>query len=195
MHYVGLDVHARRSSLCILDPLGTVVKRLEVRGSWPRPMDQVASQVPRPFAVCFEASCGYGHLHGRLSALAERVEVAHPGKLRLIFRAKRKNDRVDAEKQAKLLYLDQVPRVHVPAADVRAWRGLIELRRRLVGRPPLQADPTHKRKPSGETRRLALRPTSMFRQPPALNALCGLTSLTSDLPSLAMPRARRRAAD
>jgi transposase len=90
--------------------------------------------VPRPFSVCFEASCGYGYLHERLSALARRVAVAHPGKLRLIFRSKRKNDRVDAEKQAKLLYLDQVPQVHVPCADVRAWRGLIELRRRLVGR-------------------------------------------------------------
>jgi transposase len=134
MYYVGLDVHARRSSLCILDPAGKVVKRLEVKGSWPRLMDQVASQVPRPFAVCFEASCGYGYLHERLSALARRVAVAHPGKLRLIFRSKRKNDRVDAEKQAKLLYLDQVPQVHVPSADVRAWRGLIELRRKLVGR-------------------------------------------------------------
>ena len=134
MHYVGLDVHARRSSLCILDPLGRVVKRLEVRGSWPKLVERVASEVPRPFSVCFEASCGYGHLHGRLSALAQRVAVAHPGKLRLIFRAKRKNDRVDAEKQAKLLYLGQVPQVHVPNSDVRAWRGLIELRRRLVGR-------------------------------------------------------------
>ena len=134
MHYVGLDVHARRSSLCILDPFGKVVKRLEVKGSWPKLLEQVASQVPRPFSVCFEASCGYGYLHERLSALAERVAVAHPGKLRLIFRSKRKNDRVDAEKQAKLLYLDQVPQVHVPSADVRAWRGLIELRRRLVGR-------------------------------------------------------------
>jgi transposase len=134
MYYVGLDVHAKRSSLCILDSCGKVVKRLEVKGAWPRLMDQVASQVPRPFSVCFEASCGYGYLHARLSALAERVAVAHPGKLRLIFRSKRKNDRVDAEKQAKLLYLDQVPQVHVPSADVRAWRGLIELRRKLVGR-------------------------------------------------------------
>ena len=134
MHYVGLDVHARRSSLCILGPDGKVVKRLEVRGTWPRLMEQVAAQVPRPFSVCFEASCGYGYLHERLSSLADRVAVAHPGKLRLIFRAKRKNDRVDAEKQAKLLYLDQVPQVHVPGADVRAWRGLIELRRKLVGR-------------------------------------------------------------
>jgi transposase len=136
MHYVGLDVHARRSSLCILDSIGKVVKRLEVKGSWPKVLEQVAAQVPRPFAVCFEASCGYGYLHERLSALAgcDRVAVAHPGKLRLIFRSKRKNDRVDAEKQAKLLYLDQVPQVHVPGVDVRAWRGLIELRRRLVGR-------------------------------------------------------------
>jgi len=100
MHYVGLDVHARRSSLCILDSFGKVVKRVEVRGSWPKLMEQVAAQVPRPFAVCFEASCGYGYLHERLSALARRVAVAHPGKLRLIFRSKRKNDRVDAEKQA-----------------------------------------------------------------------------------------------
>ena len=85
MHYVGLDVHARRSSLCILDSFGKVVKRLEVRGSWPTLMEQVAAQVPRPFAVCFEASCGYGYLHGKLSALAERVAEAHPGQLWLIF--------------------------------------------------------------------------------------------------------------
>ena len=134
MYYVGLDVHAKRSSLCILDPCGKVVNRIEVKGEWPKLMDRVVAEVPRPFPVCFEASCGYGYLHGRLSALAERVAVAHPGKLRLIFKAKRKNDRVDAETQAKLLYLDQVPLVHVPGVDVRAWRGLIELRRRLVGR-------------------------------------------------------------
>ena len=134
MHYVGLDVHAKRSSLCILDSCGKVVKRLEVQGPWPKLLERVAAEVPRPFSVCFEASCGYGYLHEKLSALAERVAVAHPGQLRLIFRAKRKNDRVDAEKLAKLLYLDQVPQVHVPGVDVRAWRGLIELRRRLVGR-------------------------------------------------------------
>ena len=35
---------------------------------------------------------------------------------------------------AKLLYLDEVPAVHVPSLDVRAWRGLITYRRKLVGR-------------------------------------------------------------
>jgi transposase len=60
------------------------------------------------------------------------VAVAHPGKLRLIFGSKRKNDRFDCEKLAKLLLLDMVPRVHVPNVDVRAWRSLIQLRQRLL---------------------------------------------------------------
>jgi len=132
MHYVGLDVHERRSSLHILDDHGKRVKALEVRGGWPRVMDEVTRSVPRPFAVCYEASCGYGYLYERLAPLAARVAVAHPGQLRLIYRSKRKNDRVDAAKLAKLLYLDLVPRVHVPKADVRAWRALITYRHKLM---------------------------------------------------------------
>ena len=134
MHYVGLDVHARRSSVCVLNADGKTVRQAEVRGDWPALLERIATEVPRPFAVAFEASCGYGYLHGRLSALADRVAVAHPGKLRLIYGGKRKNDRVDAAKVAKLLYLDAVPQCHVPPADVRAWRGLVEYRRRLVDR-------------------------------------------------------------
>jgi len=66
--------------------------------------------------------------------MARRVVVAHPGQLRLIFRSKRKNDRVDAHKLATLLFLGQVPPVHVPSADGRHWRGLIEFRHRLVSK-------------------------------------------------------------
>ena len=90
-------------------------------------------RVKKPFAVCFEATTGCGYLHARLSRMAKRVVVAHPGQLRLIFRSKRKNDRVDALKLAKLLFLGEVPPVYVPSASVRAWRGMIEFRTRLVG--------------------------------------------------------------
>jgi transposase len=132
MHYVGLDVHLRRSSLHVLDEHGNRVKALEVRGGWPALVAEVERSAPRPFAVCYEASCGYGYLYEQLAPLAARVAVAHPGHLRLIYRSKRKNDRVDAAKLAKLLYLDLVPRVHVPAADVRAWRALITYRHKLI---------------------------------------------------------------
>jgi transposase len=135
MYYVGLDVHAKRSSICILDENGKLVKHLEVKGGgWPRLLEVVDAQVPRPFAICYEASCGYGHLYDQFSKRAERVAVAHPGQLRLIFRSKKKHDRVDSAKLAKLLHLDEVPVVHVPSLDVRAWRGLINYRRKLIGR-------------------------------------------------------------
>jgi transposase len=88
--------------------------------------------IEEPFKVCFEASCGYGTLHDLLIPLAREVHVAHPTELKLIFRSKHKNDRNDARKIAKLLHMDEIPRVHVPSIDVRAWRGLIEHRRRQV---------------------------------------------------------------
>jgi transposase len=133
MYYVGLDVHLRRSSLEVLDQQGGLVRRLEVKGPWPELLEKVR-ELPRPFAICYEASCGYGYLHEKLSTVAQRVAVAHPGQLRLIFRAKKKNDRVDAGKLAKLLYLDEVPEVYVPGADVRAWRALIEYRRKVLSK-------------------------------------------------------------
>jgi transposase len=119
--------------ICILNEHGSVVDQVRIRGHWPKLLEYLR-QLEEPFQICFEASCGYGHLYDRLRTLAKRVVVAHPGLLRLIFRSKRKNDRVDAAKLAKLLYLDEVPPVHVPSVDVRAWRQLIEFRHRTVAK-------------------------------------------------------------
>jgi len=128
---IGLDVHQRFFAVCILDVNGKRVKEFQVRGRWPKLIEQL-EQLAKPFAVCYEASCGYGHLYDQLKRIARRVLVAHPGQLRLIFRSKKKNDRVDARKLATLLYFDQVPTVHVPRVEVRSWRSFIEFRRRLV---------------------------------------------------------------
>ena len=133
MHYVGVDVHQRRSSVCILDGHGKVVKEFCVKGNWAELLKQM-ERVPRPFGVCYEASCGYGHLHEKFSALAQSVQVAHPGQLRLIYRSKKKHDRIDARKLSQLLFMDLVPQVHVPSAEVRAWRSLIVYRNRLMNR-------------------------------------------------------------
>jgi transposase len=133
MYYVGLDVHYRTSTYCILDHQGREVKCETICGHWPKLLERLAT-VKGPWTVCFEATCGYGYLHRELSRMARRVVVAHPGQLRLIFRAKRKNDRVDARKLAKLLYLDEVPPAYVPSQDVQSWRELIEHRRRVVDR-------------------------------------------------------------
>ena len=133
MLYVGLDVHWKKSSLCILNDQGRQIKAQQVNGGWNTLLESLA-KIQEPFSLCFEASVGYGYLHQHIGKLphAQRVVVGHPGQMRLIFKSKRKNDRVDAAKIAKLLYLDAVPQVHVPSLDVRSWRGLIEWRASLL---------------------------------------------------------------
>lgn len=131
MLYVGLDVHSRQSSLCILNANGGTVNHIQVNGPRAAVVERLR-RLEEPFSVCYEASIGYGQLYESLQPIAAHVAVAHPGKLRLIYGDKRKNDRVDAAKLAKLLLLDMVPRVHVPGVDVRAWRSLITFRQRVL---------------------------------------------------------------
>lgn len=133
MLYAGLDYHLRTSSLCILDGDGKVVKQQTLRGR-ADDVTEALRGLGQPLEVVFEATGGYGPLHEKLSEVACRVVMAHPAGLALIWKSKRKNDRVDAQKLAKLLYLDAVPQAHVPAPAVRQWRRLIELRRSLVRR-------------------------------------------------------------
>lgn len=136
---VGIDAHHRFYAVCILDDSGNAVKEFSVRGG----VEDLAGKLGRrladagagagtPVQIAFEASTGYGLLYDTLRPLAARVVVAHPGRLRLIFRAKRKTDRIDARKIATLLQLGELPAVHVPSLEVREWRALIEHRRGLV---------------------------------------------------------------
>jgi transposase len=132
MYYVGLDIHTKRISICVLSETGQLVRRCQVRGI--EEMLAALKALPDRFEVCYEASCGYGHYHDLLQPLAARVVVAHPGRLRLIFRSRDKNDRKDAERLAKLLYLGEAPAVHVPSLDVRTWRELINCRGQVIAK-------------------------------------------------------------
>lgn len=132
MYYVGLDVHQNSTSAEILDCNGKRFKRLELKCPWSELAARLESQVPKPFAICYEASCGYGYLHEQFSKVAQQVKPAHPGKLRVIFQSKHKNNKLDASKLAKVLFLDEVPAVHVPSSGVRLWRQSIEFRQKLL---------------------------------------------------------------
>jgi transposase len=132
MFYVGLDIHTKRIAFCVLSDKGQLVQRGQVRGL--EEVLRILQNLPDRFEVCYQASCGYGHFHDLLRPLAARVLVAHPGQLRLIFRSKNKNDRNDAERLAKLLYLGETPTVHVPSLEVRTWRELINCRSQVIAK-------------------------------------------------------------
>ena len=85
MLYVGLDIHIKNIFICILNDNGKIERQLKVRQV--DQMMNVLKKLPDRFAVCYEASCGYGHDHELLTPLATRVAVAHPGLLKSIYRS------------------------------------------------------------------------------------------------------------
>ena len=69
MNHVGLDVHERLTAVHILDANGKKSKSFTYKGHWTGVVTQL-KQVPAPFAVCFEASTGYGYLYDALSGIS-----------------------------------------------------------------------------------------------------------------------------
>jgi transposase len=134
MFSIGIDTHSRVHAVCVLDKDGTSAEEFTVKGGVQDLMGALRERVvPRgPFQACYEASLGYGVLYDALSLIAAKVVVAHPARLRAITTARRKNDRLDAQRLARYLLLDEVPAIHVPRHEVREWRVLIDHRRRLV---------------------------------------------------------------
>lgn len=136
MIYVGLDAHYSQSTYCVLDCNGKKLFTKTVKGHRSTVVEELKKVKKeannQKMAVCFEASDSYGGLNDALEKVAERVVVAHPSQLRLIFRAKKKNDKVDAHKLAQLLFMDMVPEVYVPDQNIREWRSMIEFRSRQV---------------------------------------------------------------
>ena len=59
------------------------------------------------------------------------ITVAHPKELALIVRSKKKNDRADSEKIARLLFLDMLPESHLLTREEQILRDLLIQRVKL----------------------------------------------------------------
>lgn len=136
MIYIGMDVHQKSTTFCLFDPTAakadqyrTVTRPTTVEG-----IREVLMPHDGRFEVAFEVGAQAQWVARIVRPLASDVQVANPSRIPWLFRDGRKNDRLDARKLATLLYLKQLPQVHLPRADVAAWRALINHRRRLVER-------------------------------------------------------------
>ena len=63
--YVGLDIHWRQSTICVLDGRGRKTRSRTIKGPWSTVLDELKT-IRAPFAIRFEASTGYGYLFERL---------------------------------------------------------------------------------------------------------------------------------
>ena len=87
-----------------------------------------------PYEAVVEATASYEWFVALIEPTAQRVALAHPGKLRVIAESKNKTDKLDAQTLAEFLALDQVPESWRPTPRVREHRTLVRLRAYCQGR-------------------------------------------------------------
>jgi hypothetical protein len=127
----GIDLGDRESLATVLSPVGDVADRFTF------PMNEegyayFASRVPKDARVAFESTImAYPisralRMHGYSD-----VTVAHPKTLAWIVRSKRKNDRVDSLKIAKLHMAGMLPESHLLDRNDQIVRDLLVQRVKL----------------------------------------------------------------
>jgi transposase len=133
MNYIGIDLHKQSISVCVVDQSRTV--RTQRRLLCREPAKIVAFfHDQRPFEAVVEATASYEWIFKLLEPMAERMVLAHPGKVRIIAESTRKSDKLDALVLAELLAMDGIPEAHRPTPRQGAHRRLVRQRLHLKTR-------------------------------------------------------------
>jgi transposase len=129
-----MDVHQESTVFCLFDPRAAKDRQFRTltRPTRAEGFREVLEPLKGRCRVAFEVGTQAQWVAQIVRPLAAEVQVANPARIPWLFRDGRKNDQLDARKLATLLHLGQLPTVHLPSADVAAWRALIHHRRSLV---------------------------------------------------------------
>lgn len=130
MHYVGVDLHKKTISVCVVIQEGgkrRVVQRRSFRCIEVDTIQQFFTNLGH-YQVVVEATASYEWFVQLVESTAERVVLAHPGKLRVIAESTRKTDKLDAQVLAEFLALDMIPEAWRPTPRVREHRTLVRQR-------------------------------------------------------------------
>jgi transposase len=127
MQYVGIDLHKKTITLCVVNQERKVVLRKTLACAEPQKITAFFQQLG-PFAAVVEATASYEWLWEILEPFANRLVLAHPKKLRVIAESTRKSDRLDAQVLAEFLALDMIPPAYRPGPRQRQHRVLVRQR-------------------------------------------------------------------
>ena len=130
---VGVDLGDRNSVVVILSPMnGSVVQE-----TFPFSMDDpgyllFSSKVPKDARIAFEATTMAYPFSRRLRQMGySDITVAHPTELAWIVKSKKKNDKADAMKIARLHMSGMLPESHLLDRDEQMKRDLLIQRVKL----------------------------------------------------------------
>ncbi len=124
MNFVGIDLHKQTISVCVVSQERKVSARQRFLCRQP---DRIRAYFAAlgEFQAVIEATASYEWLWVLLEPLADRIVLAHPGKMRIIAESTRKSDKLDAEVLAAFLALDMIPQAYRPSPREREHQVLV----------------------------------------------------------------------
>ena len=131
MYYIGLDVHKQKISYCVKDGGGKVFAEGWIAATR-FDLDRWMKTLPQPWSAALEATMFSGWIYDHLKPHATALKVAHPLMLRAIAAAKKKNDRIDANKICDCLRCDFLPECYMAPTAIRERRRTLRYRNLLV---------------------------------------------------------------
>ena len=133
MKIVALDLGKFKTVSCCYDT-ETLESSYEKFKTAPFVLHQLIARLG-PDRVVFEVGPMAGWVHDVAASLGVDIQVANANHEGWRWRnVKRKSDRLDALKLARLSAMDQLPLVHIPSKRTREHRSLIRYRCKLVSR-------------------------------------------------------------
>jgi transposase len=133
--YIGFDIDSKKTVACVVqkgqkDRFATLKTDIEQMKKFLQSQRRLGEKLHLTFEISGEA----GYMHDRLADLVDTITISNPTKMTWVYKTAKKTDRIDARKQAVLLSIGEVPKVHIPSKEIRQWRVTIQHRRKIVNR-------------------------------------------------------------
>ncbi len=128
-HYLGVDLHGKRTYLVLMDQNGEVKDRRRLLNS---EVGEYVAKLPLNTCAVLESTGNWSYMYDILAAQLERVELAHPKGVRAIAAARVKTDRIDATILAHLLRTNLLPTSYAAPLPTRELRDITRHRSKLV---------------------------------------------------------------
>lgn len=131
MEYIGIDLHKKSFTACLMDSVGKVLHRDKYDNSG-ESIVQLLSLCEEKPSVVIEATPNWMWMVKVLRDMDILITMAHPLRTKAIASARIKTDELDAETLAHLLRSNLVPTSYIPTIEEQEDRELARTRCQLV---------------------------------------------------------------
>jgi len=131
--FVGMDLHKKTSSFCVLDKEGKVLLEKTIRTD-PEEVRKFIKSLGKQNKInlVMEPLSQWYFYADFIEAQGVEITLAHPLKVKAIAFAKVKTDKIDAHVLANLLRCNLIPKAYFAPKYVREWKELSRARMSLI---------------------------------------------------------------